>query len=127
MNLPIKHTHVHHLALTVTDMDRSLAFYTKLGFEKVAEFAPKILLGNGTIILGIGAVAPADDQFSPERVGLDHLSFQVASRADLDAAAEYFDAEGIAHGDITELEPFGIVILPFFDPDGIALEFTAPI
>jgi glyoxylase I family protein len=127
MNLAVKHSLVHHLALTVTDMDRSLAFYNKLGFEKVAEFGPKIMVSNGTIVIGLGAVAPADDQFSPERVGLDHLSLQVASRADLEAAVAYFDAEGISHGDITELAPFGIMILAFFDPDGIALEFTAPL
>jgi glyoxylase I family protein len=127
MSLPIKHDHVHHLSLTVTDMDRSLAFYAKIGFNKIADLPPKSLLSNGTIILGIGPVAPAGDSFSHERVGLDHLSFQVASRSDLDAAMAYFEAEGIPHGGITELEPFGIVILPFFDPDGIALEFTAPL
>ena len=46
MSLPIKHSLVHHLALTVTDMDRSLAFYTKLGFEKVAEFREITLSRN---------------------------------------------------------------------------------
>jgi glyoxylase I family protein len=126
MSLPIKHDLVHHLALTVTDMDRSLAFYAKLGFNKVAEVGPKSLVSNGTVIIGLGAMAPVDDRFDPERVGLDHLSLQVANRADLEAAMMYFEAEGIPHGGMTELEAFGMVILPFFDPDGIALEFTAP-
>jgi catechol 2,3-dioxygenase-like lactoylglutathione lyase family enzyme len=71
--------------------------------------------------------AAAADRFDPFRVGLDHLSFTVPSRADLDAAARLLDERGVEHGPIRELVPLGLSFLAFFDPDGIALELTAPI
>ena len=33
----------------------------------------------------------------------------------------------IQHSAITDLPPFGIAVLPFKDPDGVALELTAPL
>jgi catechol-2,3-dioxygenase len=126
MSLPIKHTLVHHVALTVTDMARSVAFYGQIGFEKFAEFETKTLISNGTVMLGLGSSSVADDRFDENRVGLDHLSFQVASRDDLETAVAYFNEHNIPNGGITDLVDFGISILAFHDPDNIALEFTAP-
>ena len=63
----------------------------------------------------------------PFRVGLDHISFSVPARPDLDAAVKLFDERGVPHGPIRELASFGLAFLAFFDPDGIALELTAPI
>ena len=67
------------------------------------------------------------DQFSENRIGLDHLSLSVASMADLEAAAGLFDAKGVSHGEIKLLEPFGIAVLAFRDPDNIQVELTAPL
>jgi glyoxylase I family protein len=134
---------VHHLRLTVTDVQRSREFYTGLlGFEVVAESPPpgdpaaaetfKVLFGGvvmarGSLVLGLRPMAPADDRFDPDRVGLDHLSFGVASRADLEQAAALFDEHGVTHGVITPIETFGIEVLSFEDPDGMQLELTAPV
>jgi glyoxylase I family protein len=133
---------VHHLRLTVTDLERSREFYTSLlGFQVIVESPPpddpaageafKILFGGvvmarGNLIMGLRPMAPQGDRFSPDRVGLDHLSFNVASRADLEQAAQLFDERGVAHGEITALPSFGIDVLPFQDPDGVQLELTAP-
>jgi glyoxylase I family protein len=68
-----------------------------------------------------------NDRFSPNRVGLDHLSFGVANRAELNKAAALFDEHGVEHGEVRDLPPFGITILSFSDPDGIQLELTAPL
>jgi hypothetical protein len=38
-----------------------------------------------------------------------------------------FDERGVPHGEIRRLQGFGIDILPFRDPDTIALELTAPV
>ena len=132
---------VHHLRLTVTDIQRSRQFYTSLlGFQVAVESPPPgdpseteafgILFGGvvmirGGLLLGLRPMAPEGDRFDPDRVGLDHLSFGVASRGDLEQAVRLFDERGVPHGDITRLPSFGIDVLPFEDPDGIQLELTA--
>jgi catechol 2,3-dioxygenase-like lactoylglutathione lyase family enzyme len=134
---------IHHLRLTVTDLERSREFYTSLlGFEVAVESPPaddpaagevfKILFGGvvmvrGNLLLGLRPMAAAGDRFDPDRVGLDHLSFGVAGRADLDQAVRLFEARGVRHGQITTLASFGIDVLPFEDPDGVQLELTAPV
>lgn len=132
----------HHIRLTVTDIDRSRDFYRDvLGFDIVAESPgrpddpevrtdPHRLYGGcvfqaGALLLGLRPVAPAGDSFDSERVGLDHLSFGVDSRQDLVTAAERLAAAGIEHGEVIEMDQFGIAILSFDDPDGIHLELTA--
>jgi len=133
---------IHHLRLTVTDLARSREFYTQLlGFEVAVESPPaddpsaaevfKILFGGvvmarGNLIMGLRPMAPSGDRFDPDRVGLDHLSFCVASRGDLEQAMRLFDERGVSHGEITRLPGFAIDVLPFEDPDGVQLELTAP-
>ena len=133
---------IHHLRLTVTDLERSRQFYTGLlGFEVAAESPPpddpsaeevfKILFGGvvlirGNLLLGLRPMAPAGDRFDPDRVGLDHLSFGVPGRDDLEHALRLFAEQGVTHGEITTLAAFGIDVLPFEDPDGVQLELTAP-
>ena len=82
---------------------------------------------RGNLLLGLRPVAPSGDRFDENRVGLDHLSFSVGSRAELEEAVKLFDARGVAHGPITPLEGFGILVLPFRDPDNIQVELTAPL
>jgi glyoxylase I family protein len=134
---------IHHLRLTVTDIQRSREFYTGvLGFQVAVESPPAddptaeaaykvlwggIVMASGNLLLGLRPVAPQGDRFDEDRVGLDHLSFNVASRAELEQAAQLFDERGIPHGEITRLAGFGIDILPFRDPDNIELELTAPV
>src|ERR671912_625067 len=111
MAVPLSLGPVHHLRLTVTDVQRSRVFYTELlGFQ-----------------IAMDAPPPASDRFDPFRCGLDHLSFGVANRAELEAALQAFEERGVEHSDITDLPPFGIAVLPFKDPDGLALELTAPL
>jgi len=134
---------IHHLRLTVTDIQRSREFYTGvLGFQVAVESPPagdpaaeatyKVLWGgivmvSGNLLLGLRPVASQGDRFDEDRVGLDHLSFSVASRAELEQAVQLFDERGIPHGEITRLSGFGIDILPFRDPDNIELELTAAV
>jgi glyoxylase I family protein len=121
---------IHHLGITVSDMERAIQFYTDvLGFQLVAEFGPKRIISNGSVMIGLGPAAGgsgAGDRFDESRVGLDHLSFSVGSRADLEQALAALDARGVPHGEINDLAPFQISILAFRDPDNIQLELTAP-
>jgi glyoxylase I family protein len=134
---------IHHLRLTVTDLQASRFFYTTLlGFtvvvESPAEYDPEaaamyailfggIVMARGNLLMGLRPVAPTDDVFSEDRVGLDHLSFDVPSHDDLEKAVALFNEHAVPHGPITALPAFGIYVLPFRDPDNIALELTAPI
>jgi len=133
---------IHHLRLTVTDVNRSREFYTSvLGFDVAVESPPPddptaadvypvlfggVVLVKGGLLMGLRPVAPQGDRFDEDRVGLDHLSFGVASRADLEAAARLLDERGVPRGEIRTLGGFGIDILPFRDPDNIQVELTAP-
>jgi glyoxylase I family protein len=124
---------VHHFRLTVSDVDRAVAFYTGvLGFTKLMDLNPGAFLSNGTVGLGIGPHpfperAAKNDRFDENRVGLDHLSFAVPSRAALNEAVRFLDQRGISHSEIRDLgEAFGICILVFRDPDNVQLELSAP-
>ena len=75
-------------------------------------------------LLGLRPVAPGDDSFDEDRIGLDHLSLAVADRAALDHAVAVLDDLGILHEDVKDVG--GQAILEFRDPDGIALEIAAP-
>jgi glyoxylase I family protein len=124
---------VHHFALTVSDVKRSTEFYTNyLGFQLAVEFEPRVALTNGGTLLALGpapdpAQARAGDQFNENRIGLDHLSLAVDSLQDLEAAAKFFEENGIEHGEIRDLGPgFAIHVMAVRDPDNIQLELTAP-
>ena len=120
---------VNHIALTVTDRDRSREFYVNvLGFQFVMEFGPKYLLSNNSVILALNPApdptrAIKNDRFDESRVGLDHVSFNVASHAELEEAVKLFDERGISHGEIKDLGGLGIYVLAFRDPDNIQLEY----
>jgi len=114
---------IHHVRLTVTDVARSQAFYTQVLGVAVARAIPTgVLLTQGSFLLGLGpapdpAVAPPHDQFSENRVGLDHLSFQVADYAALAVARDRFAAQGVPHGEIKDI---GMAhVLAFRGPDNI--------
>ncbi|MEX5721470.1 VOC family protein [Geodermatophilus maliterrae] len=136
--MPIPTTSFAHVRLTVTDIDRSRAFYEDVFGLPVAFEVPAgadaatreqlsflyggVIYALGDQLLGLRPVGA--DRFDEDRTGLDHLSFAVGSRADLDAAAALLDERGIAHGGVKDIGAGAV--LEFRDPDGIALELYAP-
>jgi glyoxylase I family protein len=124
---------VTHVALTVRDLSVSVPWYEALLQAKPAldedtdpDFHHTVyLIGNGNL-LGLhqhGTPAP-DEQFSEFRVGLDHVSFACANRAELEQWARRLDELGVQHQGIKDAS-YGSGV-SFRDPDGIALEFFAP-
>ena len=121
---------VHHLALTVSNVERARDFYTEIvGLQQVATVDPKVFLSNGTMLLALGP-APNHphngDRFDENRIGLDHISFSVGHRDDLERAARFLTEKGVSHGEIKDLAGFQIYVLAFRDPDNIQVELTAP-
>ncbi|GAA4967140.1 VOC family protein [Kineococcus glutinatus] len=140
--MPVHVTDFAHVRLTVTDIARSRAFYDAVfGFDVALQAPPPdadeatrtslAFLDGGVVysfgggLLGLRPVAPGEDRHDPDRVGLDHLSFSVPGRADLDAAVAVLDGLGVHHEGVKDI---GMgCILEFRDPDGVALElYSAP-
>lgn len=123
---------VHHLTLAVSDVVRSREFYTSLfGFELLGEFGPRVVLGKGSAVLGLGPApdpsgAISGDSFDENRVGLDHVSFTVSGQGELEQAMAILDQKGVPHGEIVDLAPFGIKVLMLRDSDNIQVELSAP-
>lgn len=127
-----------HVRLTVTDIDRSRAFYEDVfGLPVAFELPPdadeatkeqlSFLFGGVIYKLGdslFGLRPVSDDGFDEGRTGLDHVSFAVAAQSDLDDAAKLLDEKGVAHGGVKDIGAGHI--LEFRDPDNIALELFAP-
>jgi glyoxylase I family protein len=124
---------IAHVAITVRDLSVSVPWYEALLEDKPVldedtdpDFHHTVYLLGGNTLLGLhqhGTEAPEED-FSEFRVGLDHLSFAVTDRSELEKWAQRLDELGIAHGQIRDAG-YGSA-LSFRDPDGIALEFFAP-
>ncbi len=132
-----------HVRLTVTDIGRSRAFYDRVFGWPVAvdtsaqvngpgvRESPEQFYGGVVYQSPSGALfglRPVGGQpFDSEHTGLDHVSFMVESRDALVGARQSLDEAAIAHGEVIDLGDAGIAILSFSDPDGIHLEFTAPL
>lgn len=122
----------HHLSLTVTDLDKSTAWWTEvLGFEVFTRFErdgmTKVVMrhpacGTYFSLTGHGPRSPAE-AFSEFRTGMDHLAFSVADRTELTAWKARFEKRGVEHSEI-KASVVGDLIA-FRDPDNIAFEVYA--
>ena len=122
-----------HVAITVTDLDRSTRWYSGLfgadpvldEDETIGGFHHTVYALDGGQLFGLHAHRQGTSEtFDEHRTGLDHVSFGCQDRAALETWARRLDELGIAHGDIVDAT-YGSGI-SFRDPDGIALEFFAP-
>jgi glyoxylase I family protein len=119
-----------HVSLTVTDPERSAAFYNRvLGTETVSSSRGDtgtliIVARAGMMIALLNHAGTTDRTFDPTRLGLDHVAFQVPSRAELEAWQASLIADGVTCSAI-ETSPRGLH-LNLKDPDNIALELFVP-
>ncbi|MFF5143059.1 VOC family protein [Streptomyces sp. NPDC013157] len=132
-------TGVHHLSFTVTDLERSLDWYQRLfGAERVdykfvhlhresTGYGILLVTPVSGVVIGLHTnTGNRHEGFDEARTGLDHISLQVGSRADLEAWSTWLDELGIEHTPIRDqTEPFVYSTVVFRDPDDIQLEFVA--
>lgn len=115
---------IHHIKLTVRDLGISKKFYESLpSFKCVANYPDFIMFSVGNSYLGLTTHngKMLKNLFSEFNIGLDHFSFEVKSKQDLESALEFFDKNKIQHGSIEKLSN-SLLILAFRDPDNIQLE-----
>jgi glyoxylase I family protein len=124
---------IHHLGFTVSDAEASAAWYENvLGFRRVGEYrAPdgtrrKIFLRHDALPARLGLTEHRDgrpEPFDETRIGLDHLAFAVADRAELEGWAGRLAAAGVIHSAVAPANSIpGAAVLVFRDPDNIQLE-----
>jgi glyoxylase I family protein len=129
-------TGVHHFSPTVSDVEASAEWYERVfGMSRVPVTFPHhgaekdgyaVLLMDPGSGMAIGLhhhnANPGQD-FHESRTGLDHISFGVAERADLDVWASWLDGLGIKHSGVIDTNnPVSYSVVVFRDPDNIQLE-----
>lgn len=126
---------LQHVAITVTDLERSTQWYSRLfGTDPVLDedeegggFHHTVYALDGGLLFGLHTHhgKESGDRADEHRTGLDHISFGVGSHAELEQWAAKLDELGITHGGVRKAH-YGSGV-SFRDPDNIALEFfTGP-
>lgn len=128
-----KLTNLHHLALTVTDVDRSVPFYERVleltevtrredpetGIRKVYLRAP----GEDFFVVLVQHPDTARGGFDERRTGLDHIAFTVESHAALKEWEQRLADYSVNYTPATPSRTVpGASVVVFCDPDGIQLE-----
>ncbi|MGH7120845.1 MAG: VOC family protein [Acetobacteraceae bacterium] len=119
---------IDHLAIRVSDYQKSKEFYGKLfaflGFELSDEYPDAIGWTNGKTRFWIGP-ADADGQNHAYRlgdIGFHHYAFQLRSRRDVDALQAFLEQNGVAIVDPAAEYYDDYYAVFFTDPDGLKLE-----
>ena len=123
---------IHHLTLTVTDVDRSAQWYQALlgaavavrrvgpGWTRVRMQWPSGLVIGVTAHEG----TVATDGFDHRRVGFDHVGLACSGEHEVRQWAEHLDRIGAPRGPIEDVR-YGWAVTGR-DPDNIPIEFFAP-
>jgi glyoxylase I family protein len=141
MNIVARPT-LHHIALTVTDLEASTIWYRRIFdlapvMEEAHEGGWQRLLADEAmrfIIVLHRHDVNQGEAFSERRTGLDHFGMVVPTRAELEAWQSHLDAMGVVRAATADRPctqspiadtPYGSILV-FRDPDNIQLEMYSP-
>jgi catechol 2,3-dioxygenase-like lactoylglutathione lyase family enzyme len=121
---------IDHFSLSVRNLDHSEQWYRDvLGMHRVhtergAHSDAVVLVhdGSGMVLCLRQHHGTGTARFDESRTGLDHISFGVADRDDLDRWERILDEHHVEHSPVSDT-PFGAVMV-FRDPDHIQLELA---
>jgi len=125
--MPFRIGKIGHVVLNVTNMERSVRFYTEvLGF-KVSDVYPEEMVPGGMVFMrcnadhhGVALVGSMKER-SPN-VELNHMAFEVATLDEVLRARDYLRKQGVQI-DFEGRRRAGVQIaVEFRDPDGHRLE-----
>jgi glyoxylase I family protein len=133
---------IHHVALTVSDLERSIPWYEKV-FDITYQLEVPHQGGTGKVLADDTRQlmivlhhhdANQSERFAETRTGLDHLGLRVPTRADLEIWQVHLEELGVERAAAADRpytqapiddRPFGSILV-FRDPDNIQLELFAP-
>jgi catechol 2,3-dioxygenase-like lactoylglutathione lyase family enzyme len=133
---------LHHIALTVTDLDASVSWYGKL-FDISQRLEGPHEGGTGKLLADdewkLVIVLHRHDRnrgegFHETRTGLDHVGLGVPTRAELEAWSDRLEGHGVKRAPAADRPltqspiadtPDGSILV-FRDPDNIQLELFSP-
>ena len=133
---------LHHLALTVADLDASIQWYQAVFDVQPVMDIPhpggvgRILADSGQTLMFALHRHDANDGglFAEAATGLDHAGFAVSGRDDLEVWQDHLEIHGVVRSDTADKpltqspiadEPYASVLV-FRDPDNIQLELFSP-
>jgi glyoxylase I family protein len=126
----LQFTGIHHVNLSVTDLERSAAWYLDiLGLTRGWDMAD--VEGRGQKVVMLHPTSPlrivlshhqsnTGEPFTEFNTGLDHLALTVTDRDALEAWQQLLDEKGVEHSPIKEGATGWLIT--FRDPDNIQFE-----
>ena len=125
-DMPFDITRIGHVVLKVTDLERSVEFYTKvLGF-RVSDVYPETMM-PGMVFMrcnndhhGVALVGGATGEM--KNIELHHMAFQVETIDEVLKARDYLKAQGVRIMFEGRRRAGCQVAVEFLDPDGHFLE-----
>jgi glyoxylase I family protein len=131
---------ISHIALTVSDLERSTAFYNKvfelIGFKsvEVPESTQQAMNTRLNAWVGPGysiSIRPSKGEFARRlhdrnAPGFNHLAFTAENRSDVEKLYEFLKQVGATILDAPAEYPYspGYFAVYFTDPDGLKFEFA---
>lgn len=117
---PIEVSGIDHVALRVSDVERSARFYAEhLGASVRSRSSSAVFMDVGAQWIALFGPGVASTGFAPAPPGLDHLSFRPTSLKSLEERTRALREHGL-----DPRSPPGSGRVYFKDPDGVILQLS---